>query len=123
MDLIFPFSIAGKQRISTVETSAERAESTISFALPFNLAITIPAARLISRSLVKGNFLFVFEFNSLDEAIGWMEKKQGYVEQVSTKGNSASIQAEINEVMAAYEQKEKRKKVKMVDEDGFVYYE
>lgn len=123
MDLIFPFSIAGAERISTIETNAERSETIVSFSLPFELAVTITAAKQISRNLVNKCVVFVFEFDSLDEAIGWMNKKQVYVEQINSKGDSASIQAEMNEAMAAYEQKEKKKKRKMVDEDGFVYYE
>lgn len=118
--LKFPFTVGGRERVADVETSVERSLALVSFALPFRIQLRIPGAEQASMSRVADTFVYVFEFETVDEAVEWMEHKVAEVEQV--RGNNVTaLQKEMDRLMLEYEGRGK-KKVKLIDEDGFEYY-
>lgn len=123
MLLHFPFTIAGESRISEMQTEVERKQRIVSFCLPHDISLTIPDAVLISEEWTGKLKFFVFEFEELDQAIEWMGEMSTYVEQKSSKGDVTALEKEMDDFMRNYEEKEKKKRKKMVDEDGFTYYE
>lgn len=124
--LIFPFNIAGKDRISELELKFERRNDIVSFFLSYDFNLTISNAELINKEYNDTNTIYTFQFSSLDYALEWVRFKTANVEFKSRNGNLAEIRAEMNDLMQSYEAGEssnKRKKVKKIDEDGFTYYE
>ncbi|KAI5148382.1 hypothetical protein ENBRE01_0288 [Enteropsectra breve] len=118
----FPFTIDGKERTSIIETEIEREMACISFALPFDLELSIPMAKLMLKKKTHGS-LYVFEFVSLDEALEWVENPELNVEYGLRNGNALRIEHEMNEFMKKYEQNEKRPAKRLVeDADGYKYY-
>ena len=124
LNLIFSFSIDGEERVSPIEINLEHSQGIICFSLPFNLNLSIPEAILLSKEPKESNFIYAFEFNSLNDALDWMKYKKIHVEQKSKTGDVYSLQKEMNVFMEEYESRErnKKKKTKVVDEDGFSYY-
>lgn len=123
--LKFPFTIDGADRISHFETSIERVQSHISFALPFDLDLHVSNATLLSKEFDKGWTVYVFEFADLDSAIEWTVEREVEVEPRPKNGDLHRIQKEMDDFMLSYEEGERRKKKKrmMVDDEGFTYYE
>lgn len=117
--LRFPFSIGNEESKSVIKTQIERTNSLVSFSIPFKLELTIPKAT----NRTKDN-IYVFEFEELDDCLDWMNHREIFVEQRRKADDVYLLQKEMDEFMASYEEKErKKKKRKMVDEDGFTYYE
>jgi len=118
--LKFQFSVGGRERVADVETPAERSLGLVSFALPFRIQLRIPGAEQASMSRTGDKFVYVFEFETVDEAVEWMGRRVAEVEQV--RGDNVTVlQREMDRRMLEYEGRG-RKKVKLVDEDGFEYY-
>ena len=124
LKLLFPFTIDGIERTSTVITSLEHNQGVICFSLPFNLSLTIPNANFISKEQKNSTFIYAFEFDSSIEANEWLEEKEIHVEQHSKTGDVYSLQKEMDTFMNEYESAEKnrRKKTKVVDDEGFSYF-
>lgn len=118
--LCFPFSIGSGESKSVFKTEVERTNSLVSFSIPFRLSFTIPGA--INRT--EGNQVYVFEFEELDDCLEWMKHREVFVEQRRRTDDVYLLQKEMDEFMSNYEERERsKKKRKMVDEDGFTYYE
>lgn len=118
--LKFPFTVGGRERVADVDVAAERTLALVSFALPFKIKLRIRSAEHVSMKRHGDKFLYVFEFEDVESAMGWMEKKTADVEQ-SRGDNVVALQKEMDKRMLEYEGR-RRKKVKLVDEDGFEYY-
>lgn len=123
LNLKFPFTVGGAERISKVQIKAERSMAIVSFSLPFSIQLGVPNARQASLEKRGDKFIYVFEFEDVDAAVEWMSSKNATVEKRSRSDNVNILQREMDEFMLAYESKEKKKRRKLVDEDGFEYYE
>lgn len=122
--LNFTFTINGNQRFSNIATSVEHSQGIICFSLPYKLTMTIQNAYLISREQKDSKYVYIYEFNSLNEALEWIENKEIDVEQGFKTGDVYEIQKEMDLFMQKYEETEgkKKRKTKKVDEDGFSYF-
>lgn len=124
LKLVFPFYIGGQERVTCLETPVERTLACASFALPYDLNVDIPGARLVRRSYEGASSVYVFEFASLDTALAWMDDGTVHVEYGNRSGDLKKIENEMNAFMEGYESRERKSKRRMVkDEDGFVHYE
>lgn len=123
--LKFPFTIDGADRASHFETTIERIQNHISFALPFDLDLQIDNAVLQNKEFDKGWVVYVFEFTDLDSAIEWVAERHAAVELKPKNGDLHKIQKKMDDFMLLYEEGErkKRKKRMMIDDEGFTYYE
>lgn len=123
--LKFPFTIDGKERSTLVDTPVERHQAYVSFALPYELTLSIPGADVPKRTPKGTSTIYVFEFNTLDDALGWVDDPVVDVEYGRRNGDPREIQSEMDAFMKSYEMKEKASKRKRMveDEDGFVHYE
>lgn len=123
--LKFPFTIDGRDREALVETPVERSQAYVSFALPYELTLSIANADAPKKTPGGTSTIYVFEFHSLDAALEWADDPVVNVEYGRRNGNPRQIEDEMNAFMRSYETKEKAsKRKKMVeDEDGFVHYE
>lgn len=122
--LKFPFIIDNEERTSILQTNIEHSQGVICFTLPFQLTVTIPSAIIMKREQKEKSYLYIFEFNSLNDALKWLKTRMLYVEQTSKSGDVYSIQKEMDEFMREYDEKNtrKKKKVKITDDDGFTSY-
>lgn len=122
--LIFSFTVDGEERISDIEANIEHSQGIVCFSLPFNLDLSIPEAILVSKEPKESSFVYAFEFSSYNEALDWLEHKKIHVEQKSKTGDVYILQKEMDAFMEEYESRErnKRKRTKIVDEEGFSYY-
>ncbi|KAI5176147.1 hypothetical protein PAEPH01_2246 [Pancytospora epiphaga] len=125
LKLVFPFSVEGMSSEALIDVPLERNLSLISFALQYDLSLTIQNAELIKKSYKAANTIYVFEFENLDQALEWMENPSAYVVYGSRNCNVEVLEKEMNEYMQTYETKEKglRKRKIVEDEDGFMHYE
>ncbi|ELA41079.1 uncharacterized protein VICG_01872 [Vittaforma corneae ATCC 50505] len=123
LNLKFPFTVGGAERISKIQIKTERSMAVVSFSLPFNIQMNIQNAQQVSLEKRGDKFIYVFEFESVDDAVEWVGSKNATVQQKSRSDDVKALQREMNEFMIAYESKEKKKRKKLVDEDGFEYYE
>ena len=124
LKLKFRFAIDGKERFSDISTKVEHSQGVVCFSLPFKLVLTVPNSYLLKCEQKEDVFIYIFEFESLNEAILFMEKRIVYVEQVHKSGDAYRIQKEMNDFMQIYEENEGRKKrrTKVIDKDGFASY-
>lgn len=125
LTLKFPFSFIKdkkiENRIQIVEATVERSLSIVSFSLIFNAQLSISNAKMVSFEKTSDGFIYVFEFESIEDTLEWMNNKEVNVSYKTV--DVYTLQNEMNEMMLAYEKKENKKRKKMVDEDGFEYYE
>ncbi len=70
---LFPFKFDTQERISYIKTEIERKLAIISFGIHYNLNLTIESAILIKKTCYNNIYIYVFEFESLDCALEFME--------------------------------------------------
>lgn len=124
LTLKFPFNIGDEERKSEIVVEVERISEIVSFSIPYDLALSIDGAELISKTYIESNTLYTFQFDNIEDSIDWVKNKIVSVEFKPRNGDLNSIRNEMNDIMSSYEAKEResRKKKKMIDEDGFTYY-
>lgn len=106
--LVFPFTIAGKQRTNVIQAEIERNLAIVSFALPYNYDIQLVSAELISKKKYKESWVYVFEFDELDKGIEFVENPIVYVQYKVRVLDSTKAEKEIKKMMEACHMENKK---------------
>lgn len=127
INLIFPFEIPTISNKVSLSTTTYIKDTSVSFALPFNLSIatkppnnSFPYAVKVKKS--NEVYVYVLKFDEIDFK-KFLSKWELHVTKDKVE-SYADILTDIDKKMEEYERKEKSgKRKKIRDEDGWVRYE
>lgn len=126
LKLHFPFTVDAQKKSTEVKTHIERMENVISFSLEYKMNITIEKGKCLSIQKQDEGYVYVFEFENINDAIDFEEKKECKVSTSSFFSDPAEIEKEIVEYAEVYINtggiKKKQRKTLVEDENGFKKY-
>lgn len=126
LTLNFNFTIDDKPQILQINTMIERKENIVSFALEYKLEIFIENAKCISLEKIKNGFVYVYQFEDINNAIDFEQNSECLVLNSSNFKNPNELEKEIVEYAEAYmketSNKKKIKKKLVEDSNGFMRY-
>ncbi|KAG0438779.1 hypothetical protein DMUE_2880 [Dictyocoela muelleri] len=108
MNIVFPHTLNGEQVKLKKETEIVRKENLISFSLPIKVNIK---NNLKSRRKINSNYIYVLEFQNINEALVFCKNPEIEVIPESEK-DVYVLESEMNKLMEEYEKREKNLKIK-----------
>ncbi|WUR02979.1 uncharacterized protein VNE69_03192 [Vairimorpha necatrix] len=122
----FPFLINEFNTSLKVKTNLERKENLVTFSLEYKMIIKINNSKCISIQKCGDVYVYVFEFEKINDAIDFIEIKECEVTSSSFFSDPKEIEQENVEYAEIYVNsggaKKKQKKRLVEDENGFQRY-